>query len=200
MYFKWGTKDKKVVETTIDSALCPHCAYYQFSIISYISYFYLYWIPIYIRRKKINVICSQCKKEINKKTIPEDFYKRIKSLAFPSYKIAPYYSGIPLILLIIYMSFYLFTYDDNIQHSLMSKPMINDVYSIKYNEIVKDSNNEFGYLKLNYISDNELGFKVSKLSYDEFFESTQDLYNLNVYQDHYYDNKILHIKKLQLIK
>jgi hypothetical protein len=160
----------------------------------------LYWIPIYIRSKKIDLFCCNCNKTVNTETIPEDFYKQIKSLAFPSYKLAPYYSGIPIILLIIYMGFYLFKYDDNIQHSLFSKPMINDVYFIKYNEIVKDSNNEFGYLKLNSITENERGFNVSKISYDEYFQSKQDLNNWEAYQNHYYDNEILYFSKQPIMK
>jgi len=200
MFFKWGIKDQKIVEKTIDSALCPYCAYYEFTIVGWISYFYLYWVPVFIKKKYAVISCSQCKKKIIKETIPEDFNKRINSLAFPPYKIAPYYSGIPLILFIIYISIYLFNYDDNIQDSLFSNPKINDVYFIKYNELVEGSKNEFGYLKLDEIKKEELGFNISKLSYNEYFQSTKDLHNGNAYQNPYYNDEIKYFSKLQLTK
>ena len=200
MYFKWGTKEKKVVETTIDGALCPHCAANQFTIASWVSYFFIYWIPFFIKKRKIVISCSTCKKNINTETIPEDFYKRIHSLAFPPFKLAPYYSGIPLTLIIVYLGIYLFTIDDKTQDTLFSEPLINDVYFIQYSKLVSESNNEFGYLKLENISDNQLGFKISKKSYDEYFKSTQDLHNDNVYQNQYYGNKILYISKPLLVK
>ncbi len=200
MFFHWGTKDKKLVDTIIDNALCPHCANNQFTIVSWVSYLHIYWIPIYIRSKKLIILCSKCNKPIDTNTIPEDFFKRIKLLAFPTHKIIPYFSGTFLILFILLMGLYLHFNDKNTRIAYITKPQVNDVYLVQLNKILKGENKTYGFLKLYRIKPNVLEFKSSILSFDKSRQAWDDLYNWKAYQDYYYRKNIVPISKLQLIK
>lgn len=200
MFFNWGIKDKKLVDTVIDNALCPHCANNKYSVVSWASYLYIYWIPVYIRTRKLVIFCNKCKKTIKKDTIPEDFFKKIHILAYPTHKILPYFTGTFLILILLILSLYLHLNTKYKRSMYFSNPQVNDIYLVQIDKIVNERTKIYRFLKLNSIKPHVLEFKTSKQSFNKYYEATNYLYNSNAFQNFFYTEDILSITKTKLIE
>lgn len=158
----YGTGGKELGEKLITNEKCPHCGEInKIYLHGFSRYVHLFWIPIFPYSKKTISICHNCENEIPKEQASASLLDKI-SLEKSSFKIPFYhFSGIILIALAVAW----FKYSDAKHKEFVE----NRIEHVQKNDILvlKQSNKEYSFAKVDSVSENEVFFINSNYSYNQ---------------------------------
>jgi hypothetical protein len=89
----------------IENVDCPHCSHIGMRSQGILSYFHIYWIPMFVFRKTAVLICPYCKYLADRQELSKATVKELKTLVYAGRATWHYNFGLIVFLLLLGMAF-----------------------------------------------------------------------------------------------
>lgn len=134
----YGWNSKILKQAPFSNRECPQCGNKesQFDVIAH--YFHLFWVPMFVYKKKAKITCTSCGYSLKKTEVEPEMMENVKALKAAVRN--PFYLYIGSIILLIGISYVSFAAYQSSQQDLayIEDPQVNDVYVLRDLEETSD--------------------------------------------------------------
>ena len=184
----FGSKGKVVVGEKIQGVQCPSCENSQFVTFGILNYFHLYWIPTFLKSRKVGIECMHCKRTLIDDEVPSHLAERIKSSIFTPINTLPMFSGLFIIALLSLGVMYSVQQDSAREEAYFAQPAVNDYYLVDFSKIFVDVDDEYNYgvMRVTNVMSTKVQMQISNKVSNSPLGLGKDIREGNAATDSYY--------------
>jgi len=168
----YGWNGRTLKEGPLKNYECPSCGEKNSHVVVVAQYIHVFWIPIFVYKKAVHVVCMSCNYSMEGKDFPpeEKAMKENIKLLKSSVK-TPFYLYLGLIAIVLAIGYFTFTgVQNSIEESAFLKdPQIGDVYVLE--DLSEVSAYKYYLLKVQNIDGDSLHMTFNSFSYNTVVRS-----------------------------
>lgn len=196
----FGSKGRVLDGRAIENLSCQFCGKSELYSFGVGKYFHFFWIPLTFISKKVGLECRHCSKCIYGDEIPSDLAKKLKEEIFNKQFVwrkrflRSFFFIVVCLLVISHFT------DKKLQEDYFKNPMVDDVYVVDVNSLIKDKNDSYPYgvLKIEQVLPDQLEFKVVKFRYSDEYDAEKIIRRENMESDSFYQDDPIYISRKKL--
>jgi transcription elongation factor Elf1 len=127
----YGWNAKNIKQAPLENYECPQCQQKQSVLVIMAKYVHLFWIPVFPFKKSALIVCNNCRKETEEKSIALSAGVSVAQLKstvpIPKYL----FSGLAILIAAISYIVYLGIEEDKQEQAYIAAPAVGDVYIVK---------------------------------------------------------------------